>query len=495
MCPSLESLAKSLRLSENIAVSNCNPFHHQNHELVGGQGVTFLALGNGAPDIFASIAGIRQSRPELVIGQLFGGGIFVTTVVVGAIILTGNFKVMERPICRDIYFYASSCFIVWSIAYIGTIFLWESITVLVVYVVYIGVVIVGRIIYTRQTQTPQNAVPSVIITGCSEMQSCTQASSQTSRRESLHSVSKILKVARKRQFSISSFNSTNPLSISDDDHRQTLKSGRLYEFFSPIMPFKWEELKHESVLAIVLAIVKAPIQTALILTIPTIDPEDPEESWSRKLNCLHLVTGPLMIMVAAGGAGVSYGGIPCPAIVALTGLVLGLVVFFTSKPDSPPIYYPAFSLLAFFVSCCWTYSFASEVVALLETLGFLMNVSEAILGLTVLAWGNSLGDLIANVAMARHGYQRMAISACFGGPLLSKSTDFVTLISTTFYFLASDLLLGIGIPYSIVLPETENFSIKVHYYFILTVINGFPIFPFPDPVHQHVYAPAHRHND
>jgi Ca2+/Na+ antiporter len=34
--------------------------------------VTFLAFGNGAPDIFSSIAGIRQANPELVIGELYG---------------------------------------------------------------------------------------------------------------------------------------------------------------------------------------------------------------------------------------------------------------------------------------------------------------------------------------------------------------------------------------------------------------------------------------
>lgn len=34
--------------------------------------------------------------------------------------------------------------------------------------------------------------------------------------------------------------------------------------------------------------------------------------------------------------------------------------------------------------------------------------------------GNSLGDFVANVTMAKMGYPLMAMSACFGGPMLSK---------------------------------------------------------------------------
>lgn len=46
-------------------------------------------------------------------------------------------------------------------------------------------------------------------------------------------------------------------------------------------------------------------------------------------------------------------------------------------------------------------------------------MSDAILGLTIFAMGNSLGDLVANITVARMGYPLMALSACFGGPMLN----------------------------------------------------------------------------
>ena len=41
------------------------------------------------------------------------------------------------------------------------------------------------------------------------------------------------------------------------------------------------------------------------------------------------------------------------------------------------------------VNCCWQ--------------GIIMNIPQAVLGLTVLAWGNSLGDMVANVSVAKSG--------------------------------------------------------------------------------------------
>lgn len=62
---------------------------------------------------------------------------------------------------------------------------------------------------------------------------------------------------------------------------------------------------------------------------------------------------------------------------------------------------------------------ASEVVAILSTMGIVSDMTNSMLGLSVLAWGNSIGDLISNVALARQGYTKMGFSACFGGPMFS----------------------------------------------------------------------------
>jgi sodium/potassium/calcium exchanger 6 len=71
------------------------------------------------------------------------------------------------------------------------------------------------------------------------------------------------------------------------------------------------------------------------------------------------------------------------------------------------------------MSVVWLDLIANEVVAVLEVFGVMLGVSTSVLGLTVLAWGNSVGDLVADTATAKAGQVKTAIASCFGSPLLS----------------------------------------------------------------------------
>ncbi len=59
-----------------------------------------------------------------------------------------------------------------------------------------------------------------------------------------------------------------------------------------------------------------------------------------------------------------------------------------------------------------------------------------VLGLTVLAWGNSIGDFSTNMAMARKGLANMALTACYAGPVFNLLVGCL-FISSHLYVLAT----------------------------------------------------------
>lgn len=108
---------------------------------------------------------------------------------------------------------------------------------------------------------------------------------------------------------------------------------------------------------------------------------------------------------------------PLSAWIMPLAIVLSIVVFFTTKNDEPPVYEPVFIIFGLLMSVGWIYFTAQELVALLGAAGKILRISNAIMGLTVLAWGNSIGDMVSNVVVSRKGFPQMALSACYASPL------------------------------------------------------------------------------
>uniref|UniRef100_A0A7S4R3X5 Sodium/calcium exchanger membrane region domain-containing protein n=1 Tax=Ditylum brightwellii TaxID=49249 RepID=A0A7S4R3X5_9STRA len=73
----------------------------------------------------------------------------------------------------------------------------------------------------------------------------------------------------------------------------------------------------------------------------------------------------------------------------------------------------------FVIAATWIDAIADQLVSLLVFFGAIFRIPGSIMGLTVLAWGNSMGDLSANMTMAKKGLANMAITACFAGPVFN----------------------------------------------------------------------------
>jgi Ca2+/Na+ antiporter len=165
----------------------------------------------------------------------------------------------------------------------------------------------------------------------------------------------------------------------------------------------------------IVALLELPLIVMRNVTIPTVE----EESWGRVTASMYPVFAPLFLMYVSGGLSAKIGSCPTWVAVELVGIVVGVFVYFTTHENKPPSSY-AYSMtlivMAFVMCSMWIYAIASELVAVIEAMGTLWGMPPSLLGLTLLAWGNSVGDLITNIAVAKAGLSDMAVAGCFAGP-------------------------------------------------------------------------------
>ncbi len=154
---------------------------------------------------------------------------------------------------------------------------------------------------------------------------------------------------------------------------------------------------------------------------PPLSPPVPKD-WNRWLVFVQMFTAPLFIVLIVW-ANLEPDEPRSLLRHVLYSLIASLCMLafllITTTPDRPPRWRSILCFLGFAVAIAWISTIANEVVGVLRTLGVILNMSDAILGLTIFAVGNSLGDLVADITVARLGFPIMALSACFGGPMLN----------------------------------------------------------------------------
>jgi sodium/potassium/calcium exchanger 6 len=166
-----------------------------------------------------------------------------------------------------------------------------------------------------------------------------------------------------------------------------------------------------------------PVSFLLKLTIPQTVPSE----WSRLYASANVALCPLVLLYACNTFMLFDHPIvfllprthfPLWFIVLLMSSSLAVLHFIVEKEPPKTEQMPVL-LIAFVMSVFWISTIAGELLNCLAALGAILELPPALLGLTVLAWGNSVGDLVADVAVAKAGQPAMAMAGCFAGPMFN----------------------------------------------------------------------------
>lgn len=123
-----------------------------------------------------------------------------------------------------------------------------------------------------------------------------------------------------------------------------------------------------------------------------------------------------------------------------------------SKRDMALVFSSPIALYGFVIAATWIDTISDALVDVLNFVGIIFRIPGPVIGLTILAWGNSVSDLTANMATARRGLANMAITACFAEPIFN-------------------ILVGLGLGFSYLAMESGQVQTEVS--LSSSVVTGF----------------------
>lgn len=383
----LSVLARSLNVRDTVA------------------GVTLLALGNGAPDIFSTFAAVTSNSSSMALGELLGAAAFISSVVAGSMALINPFEVVKRALIREASFLLIAVSFLIYVMSDGYLKIWHCIVMLCIYASYVTLVctwlkFLSLFGIKKETLHRPGYVP------------VEEAASETTR--------------------LLQNESTQQAVVDDDSTLSNVKLTRTTAILQSIRALaptlhNWQDKSYRERAADIL---QAPSVLVLRASIPVpldkhiVDDDEiqaDEEIWRRPLFILQCFLGPQFMLFAVGHQiGMSPSHALIPSMCCLAGSVLiTIITIFTSTITTAPTWYRFMCVPGFIISIGWISFVADEMVNILTALGIILNISESVLGITVFAIGNSLDDLAADISMAQRKHPVMALSACFGSPLLN----------------------------------------------------------------------------
>ncbi|KAL4494621.1 hypothetical protein ABPG72_004523 [Tetrahymena utriculariae] len=443
LSPALAKISDSLKCSQTLA------------------GVTLLALGNGAPDVFTAIiagGGNDDEGINLAIGSIFGAGLFVTTVTLAKVIKNSDeLKADKNIFIRDVGFYCFAAFLILIYLLIGKVNFAMAVAFFSLYFVFIIIVIYQEWDAKRKRK---NGINVQLINDENELQDThmsfvsgqdtddyiSDAESNDFNKsykasenlkdflktgylkyESPENASNSLESKRQKKQHYSSnlvdFNIKNTIQKTKQHSIQFRISHNFLKMKSRIksrmlnFDLQWHYMKWWQKL---IFLYEFPINVGRDLTIPPSE----EDQWNKWQGMILCYTAPLFLLAYTENLQAEVFDLHILFIVLPISTIFCLAVWKFSHISKPPSFLWIFSIFGFINSIVWITFSAQLLVDFLQLLQLVTNVNKAYLGLTFLAFGNSAGDFFTNPQLAKMGYGIMAMTGCFAGQLFNTLLGF-----------------------------------------------------------------------
>ncbi|XP_026159503.1 sodium/potassium/calcium exchanger 2-like [Mastacembelus armatus] len=378
--PALTVITEKLEISDDVA------------------GATFMAAGGSAPELFTSVIGVFISHSNVGIGTIVGSAVFNILFVIGMCALFSK-EVLHLtwwPLFRDVSFYIGGLLLLIYFFLDNQITLAESIGLLMCYTCYVTFMkFNAKVEFIIKTKLGSNQVD--------ELENAAKVNVPANDDNKLTAKPRL-----QREGSCASLhnslmrNSIFQLMIHTLDPLSDEGTGRFKEKASILHKMAKQKCKEDAVSAN-----------------GVVDKNIPNSSH------VAVEVTPPMNGVAGGSEGgeedededqplsLAWPDTPRKQFTYLVILPIVLPLWLT-LPDVRRETSSRFFPVTFLGSICWIAFFSYLMVWWAHQVGETFWITEEIMGLTILAAGTSIPDLITSVIVARKGLGDMAVSSSVG---------------------------------------------------------------------------------
>ncbi|XP_049669187.1 sodium/potassium/calcium exchanger 1 isoform X2 [Accipiter gentilis] len=350
--PALGVITEKLQISEDVA------------------GATFMAAGGSAPELFTSLIGVFISHSNVGIGTIVGSAVFNILFVIGTCALFSReiLYLTWWPLFRDISFYIVDLLMLILFFLDSVIDWWESLLLLTAYATYVFTM--KQNVYLEQwVKQELNKKLNAVQT----------ASAEHTRKKSSGAVA--------------------------DDGTKKPTDGRKLQPTSALQRGSSSASLHNSQMR----------STIFQLMIHTLDPLA-EAKFKDRVDILSNIAKAKAETLAGQGSKPEEEEKAAPSTIQVTPASDSEPSKDKQKADVPQGGEDSkkFFVFTFFGSIVWIAVFSYLMVWWAHQVGETIGISEEIMGLTILAAGTSIPDLITSVIVARKGLGDMAVSSSVG---------------------------------------------------------------------------------
>ncbi|KAK7912352.1 hypothetical protein WMY93_012563 [Mugilogobius chulae] len=323
-------------------------------------GATFMAAGGSAPELFTSLIGVFIAHSNIGIGTIVGSAVFNILFVIGmcAIFAQEVLSLTWWPLFRDVSFYFLNLMLLILFFLDNEVQWYESLVLLLGYLAYVVFMKFNAKIEKMVKRSHFGETRFKCIAPSSWSRSETEASSPDSKPQ------------------------TKPESDAEPQRPITIQPLHISWIFVVI-----QNLKKKTTLFDIR-------NRTLFLNIPEAA-ETPAEEEEEEKSAPSVLEWPKTRL---------------KQLQYLLQLPIVLLLWVT-VPNVQKPFWRRFFALTFFLSILWIAAFSYLMVWWAHQT---MGISEEIMGLTILAAGTSIPDLITSVIVARKGLGDMAVSSSVG---------------------------------------------------------------------------------